>query len=73
MHVTVWLVAQEFSIYLGYGQAYEQNRGGKLPKDFARILVCGEKHSVFDTNIKSPSKLNVRRENTIILSFFNRK
>lgn len=68
--LSIWLVVQEFSIYLGYGQAYEQNRGGKLPKNFARILVCGEKHSVFDTNIKSPQKLNIRRENTINSLFF---
>lgn len=48
-------VVQEFTIYLGYGQAYEQNRGGILPKDYANGFVCIKKHTVFDTNIKSPN------------------
>lgn len=45
---------KEFSIYLGYGQAYEQNRGGILPKDYAKCLYV-KKRTVFDTNIKSPT------------------
>lgn len=38
---------KEFTIYLGYWQAYEQNRGGKRPNSLQDGFVCnGETFSI---------------------------